>query len=40
VFRPTSLGNTTKGSFEPSLFFDGSAYGLVDNALVGLDVVV
>ena len=38
VLQPTSLGATTSGSFPPGLFFDGSLYGLANNALWGLDV--
>ena len=40
VFRPTSLGATTSGSFATPLFFDGSLYGLASNAVLGLDVPV
>ena len=38
VLQPASLGATTSGSFPPGLFFDGSLYGLANNALWGLDV--
>ncbi len=40
VFRPTTLGSTTSGTFSPSLFFDGSLYGLGSNALVGFDLPI
>jgi hypothetical protein len=40
VLQPSSLGATTSGSFAPTLFFDGSLYGLGSNALWGLDVPV
>ena len=40
VLQPASLGATTSGSFPPGLFFDGSLYGLANNALWGLDVPV
>jgi hypothetical protein len=40
VFQPTRLGGTTTGTFQSSLFFDGSLYGLGANAIQGLDVPV
>ena len=38
VFTPTSLGDTTSGSFDPTLFFDGSAHGLSGNDLYSIDI--
>lgn len=38
AFLPTSLGANTAGSFQTALRFDGSAYGLAANALLGIDV--
>ena len=38
AFRPTRLGNTTSGSFQQPLHFDGSLYGLGPNALTGIQV--
>ncbi|MBM3925898.1 MAG: hypothetical protein FJ320_07925 [SAR202 cluster bacterium] len=38
VFTPTSLGNTTAGTYQSTLFFDGSVYGLSGNAIGGIDL--
>ena len=37
VFDPTSLGSTTTGTYESSLFFDGSSFGLAGNNLESAD---
>ncbi len=38
VFTPSSLGSSTAGTFAPTLFFDGSAYGLSSNDIYGIDL--
>ena len=38
VFTPTALGGATSGNYSPSLFFDGSPWGLSGNDLSGVDV--
>jgi hypothetical protein len=38
VFNPTQLGPTTAGAYSPSLFFDGSSFGLAANDVFGIDV--
>jgi hypothetical protein len=38
VFTPTSLGATTSGSYSPTLFFDGSVFGLGSNDVNAIDV--
>jgi hypothetical protein len=38
VFIPTMLGPNTAGTFSPTLFFDGSAFGLAGNDLFAIDV--
>jgi len=38
VFDPTQLGPTTAGTYSPSLFFDGSSFGLAANDVFGIDV--
>jgi hypothetical protein len=38
VFNPTSLGTTTAGTYDPSLYFDGSTYGLGANDVQGIDL--
>ncbi|MET0152504.1 MAG: cadherin domain-containing protein, partial [Candidatus Binatia bacterium] len=38
VFNPTQLGPTTAGAYLPSLFFDGSSFGLAANDVFGIDV--
>ena len=38
VFNPTQLGPTTAGAYSPSLFFDGSSFGLAANDVLGIDV--
>ena len=38
VFNPTQLGPTTAGAYSPSLFFDGSGFGLAANDVFGIDV--
>ena len=40
VFQPSTLGAVTNGSYSPTLYFDGSLYGLGSNAVQGLDVPV
>ncbi|MEX0643644.1 MAG: Ig-like domain-containing protein [Pirellulales bacterium] len=40
VFRPTSTGTNTLGTFDSRLFFDGSLYGLAGNTLTGFDLPV
>lgn len=39
VCAPISVGNSTACNFVPTLFFDGSAWGLAGNSLDGLAVV-
>jgi hypothetical protein len=38
VFTPSSLGATTAGSFSPTLYFDGSAFGLGANDVLAIDL--
>ena len=38
VFTPSSLGSSTAGTFDSTLFFDGSAYGLSSNDIYGIDL--
>jgi hypothetical protein len=38
VFAPTSLGNATAGTYSPTLYFDGSAFGLATNDLSAIDL--
>ena len=38
VFTPTTLGATTSGTFSPSLYFDGSAFGLSSNDIFAIDL--
>ena len=38
IFVPTSLGDTTEGVFSPTLFFDGSAFGLSGNDIFAIDL--
>jgi hypothetical protein len=38
VFTPTTLGANTSGSFSPSLYFDGSAFGLAGNDVFAIDL--
>jgi alpha-tubulin suppressor-like RCC1 family protein len=38
IFDPVTLGTTTSGAHEPSLFFDGSAHGLGPNDLIAIDL--
>lgn len=38
VFNPTLLGSATAGSYEPTLFFDGSLYGLAGCDVIGVDI--
>lgn len=38
VFDPTLLGSATAGSYEPTLFFDGSLHGLASYDLIGVDI--
>jgi hypothetical protein len=38
VFVPTTLGNVTAGSYEPALFFDGSAQGVAANDVFAIDL--
>jgi hypothetical protein len=38
VFTPTTLGGTTSGTFSPSLYFDGSAFGLAANDVFAIDL--
>ncbi|MGK7912933.1 MAG: AGE family epimerase/isomerase [Synechococcus sp.] len=37
-FTPSSLGNSTSGSFASALFFDGDRFGLAVNDITGLDI--
>lgn len=39
LFKPTQLGPNTIGTYNPSLFFDGSAYGLTANDISALDIL-
>jgi hypothetical protein len=38
VFRPTTLGPSTSGTFDPGLYFDGSVYGLSANDVFAIDL--
>jgi hypothetical protein len=38
VFAPTALGATTAGTFGPSLYFDGSTFGLGGNDISAIDL--
>jgi hypothetical protein len=38
VFTPTTLGTNTAGAFSPSLYFDGSAFGLAGNDVFAIDL--
>ena len=38
VFTPTSLGPVTSGTFSPTLYFDGSAFGLTANDVFAIDL--
>ena len=38
VFHPATLGETTSGQFDSSMFFDGSVYGLDVNNLGAIDI--
>ncbi len=38
VFTPTTLGSNTTGSYSPSLYFDGSAFGLAGNDVFAIDL--
>jgi hypothetical protein len=38
VFTPTSTGATTAGTYSPTLYFDGSAFGLAANDLFAIDL--
>ncbi len=38
VFTPTTLGSSTSGSYSPSLYFDGSAFGLGGNDVFAIDL--
>ncbi|HEU0246147.1 MAG TPA: fibronectin type III domain-containing protein [Gaiellaceae bacterium] len=38
VFDPSTLGTTTAGAFGPSLYFDGSAFGLAGNDVYAIDL--
>jgi len=38
VFDPTSTGPTTAGSYLPTLYFDGSAFGLAANDVYAIDL--
>jgi hypothetical protein len=38
VFTPTSLGSVTAGNYSPTLYFDGSAFGLSANDVFAIDV--
>jgi uncharacterized protein YjiK len=38
VFTPASLGRTTSGTYSPTPYFDGSAYGLDTNNVSALDL--
>jgi hypothetical protein len=38
VFTPSSLGPVTAGTFSPTLYFDGSAFGLTVNDVFAIDL--
>jgi len=38
VFTPATLGDTTTGTYSPTLHFDGSAFGLAANDLFAIDL--
>jgi subtilisin family serine protease len=38
LFTPTSLGNNTTGKYSPTLFFDGSLFGLGGNDLAAIEL--
>ncbi len=38
VFNPTSLGATTSGTYNSSLYFDGSTFGLGSNDVAAIDL--
>jgi uncharacterized protein YjiK len=38
VFTPTALGSTTAGTYSPTLYFDGSAFGLAANDVSAIDL--
>jgi 6-phosphogluconolactonase (cycloisomerase 2 family) len=38
VFTPSSLGDTTAGTYSPTLYFDGSAFGLAANDVFAIDL--
>jgi hypothetical protein len=38
AFNPTQLGPTTVGTYSPTLFFDGSSFGLAANDVFGIDL--
>jgi hypothetical protein len=38
IFDPATLGATTTGTYQPSLFFDGSPHGLGPNDLIAIDL--
>jgi hypothetical protein len=38
VFNPTTLGTNTSGTFSPSLYFDGSTFGLGSNDVAAIDL--
>jgi hypothetical protein len=40
VFTPSSTGSTTAGTYNSSLFFDGSVYGLSSNDILAIDIPV
>ena len=37
-FTPTSTGQTTSGTYDSTLYFDGSAFGLEGNDLSAIDL--
>ena len=38
VFNPSTVGTNTDGTFDSSLYFDGSAFGLAGNDVFAIDV--
>jgi len=38
VFDQTTLGSVTTGTFLPTLYFDGSAFGLTANDVFAIDL--
>jgi len=38
VFTPATLGTTTAGAFDSTLYFDGSAFGLAANDVFAIDL--